>query len=116
MKARHPRLLSEKIALVTGNTIWFGQAHLRSSVTTRCVARVPPINNGEAALIVAGSLEEQIRNGELAYVGGVTSDTIRRVGKCYRLPFTDLGSRLIKSTIQELRPGRRRPSSFVRAC
>ena len=27
-----------------------------------------------------------------------------------------LGSRLIKSTIQELRPGRQRPSSFVRAC
>src|SRR5262245_35970388 len=103
MKSRHPRLLSEKIALITGNTIWFSQAHLRSSVTTRCVARVPPIDDGETALIVAGSLEEQIRNGELAYVGGVTSDTIRRVGKCYRLPFTDLVSTTRKALAFEVR-------------
>jgi hypothetical protein len=85
MNAHRRRLLSERVALVRGNTISLSGAHLRSSVATRCVATVQLIENGGAALIVTGKLEEQIRTGELAYVGGNASDTIRQVGKSYRL-------------------------------
>src|SRR5207253_202606 len=103
MKAHRRRLLSEKVALVRGNTIWVSQAHLGSSVSTCCVARVPLIDDGEAALIVAGKLEEQIRNGELAYVGGDASDTIRHVGTSYRLGITDLVSSKRKALAFEAR-------------
>src|SRR3954467_13247682 len=103
MKAHRRRLLSERVALVRGNTISLSEAHLRSSVATRCVAKAQLIENGEAALIMTGKLEEQIRTGELAYVGGTASDTIRRVGKSHRLGITDLVSTKRKALAFEAR-------------